>query len=128
MNSEELLRRNNLSNTGPRVKLLSVLADSGYAMSEKEIEVKMNGSCNKTTIYRNLTSLVKKKIVHRIISGEAVRFKLMFNGNDHVHFQCRKCNVIYCLDDIPVQEYKLPEGFKMMEKNFLISGICKRCL
>ena len=101
-------------------------------MTEKEIEVKMKGVCNKTTIYRNLTSLVQKKIVHRILSDEAVRYKLLQNKYDnyseHAHFQCRKCSTTYCMEEIPVQDYKLPDGFKMLEKQLLIMGICKNCL
>ncbi len=130
-NLKKILHDYNLSLTNQRIKLLSVLADSGIAMSEKEIEGKMKGICNKTTIYRNLSSLVQKKIVHRILSDEAVRYKLVHDKNakysEHAHFQCRNCCTTYCLEEIPVQEYKLPEGFKMQENQFLILGICKNC-
>ena len=127
-----LLQDNNLNLTNQRMKLLSILAESGFAMTEKEIENKMKGICNKTTIYRNLTSLVEKKIVHRILSDEAVRYKLLQNNNDkfpgHAHFQCRNCSTTYCMEEIPVQKYKLPEGFQMQENQLLILGICKNCL
>jgi Fur family ferric uptake transcriptional regulator len=131
MNLKKLLQDYNLSLTTHRIKLLSVLAGSGYAMTEKEIEGQMKGTCNKTTIYRNLSSLVQKKIVHRILSDEAVRYKLVQNNNheynEHAHFQCRKCSTTYCMEEIPVQEYELPEGFKMLENQLLILGICKDC-
>ena len=131
MNIKKLLQDYKLSLTNQRIKLLSVLAGSGIAMTEKEIEEQMKGTCNKTTIYRNLTSLVQKKIVHRILSDEAVRYKLIQNIDheyyEHAHFQCRKCSTTYCMEEIPVQEYKLPEGFQMQENQFLILGICKHC-
>jgi Fur family transcriptional regulator, ferric uptake regulator len=127
MNPKQLLQDNNLSYTNQRIKLLTVLSESGFAMTEKEIEDQMNGFCNKTTIYRNLSSMVEKKIVHRILSDEAVRYKLKYNDNEHMHFQCRNCSTIYCLEEIPVQNYMLPEGFKMLENQFLILGICKDC-
>jgi len=130
MDLKKLLRDYHLSLTDQRIKLLSVLAGSGFAMTEKEIEEQMKGTCNKTTIYRNLTSLVKKKIVHRILSDEAIRYKLVQNDldyNEHAHFQCRRCNTTFCMEDIPVQDYKLPEGFRMIENQFLILGICKDC-
>ena len=127
MNPKKLLQANNLSHTNQRIKLLSILAESGYAITEKEIETHMKGFCNKTTIYRNLNALVEKKIVHRIISDEAVRYKLKYNDNEHVHFKCSSCNTTYCLEDVTIQEYKLPEGFKILENQFLIIGICKRC-
>jgi Fur family transcriptional regulator, ferric uptake regulator len=130
MNHKKLLRDSNFSLTNQRIKLLSVLAGSGFAMTEKEIEEQMKGICNKTTIYRNLTSLVHKKIVHRILSHEAIRYKLAQDNheyNEHAHFQCRKCSTTYCMEEIPVQEYRLPEGFKMQENQLLILGICKDC-
>ena len=126
----KLLKDSNLSLTNQRIKLLSVLAGSGIAMTEKEIEEQMKGMCNKTTIYRNLTSLVQKKIVHRILSDEAIRYKLVQNNheyNEHAHFQCRKCSTTFCMENIPVQDYKLPEGFRMLENQLLILGICKDC-
>ena len=130
MDLKKLLQDYNLSLTNQRIKLLSVLAGSGFAMTEKEIEEQMKGTCNKTTIYRNLTSLVRKKIVHRILSDEAIRYKLLQTDheyNEHAHFQCRKCSTTFCMEDIPVQDYKLPEGFRMIENQFLILGICNDC-
>ncbi len=93
----------------------------------------MKGICNRTTIYRNLNSLVEKKIVHRILSEDAVKYKLVAgstgNGKkfDHVHFECKKCNTTFCFEELPVQDYKLPEGFKKLENQFIILGICKDC-
>ena len=127
MDPKKILQANNLSHTNQRIKLLSILAESGNAITEKEIESHMKGYCNKTTIYRNLNSMVEKKILHRIISDEAVRYKLKYNDSEHVHFICRKCDTTYCLEEIAIQKYKLPDGFKMLENQFLIIGICKRC-
>ncbi len=131
MNYQKLLKDYNLSLTNQRIKLLSVLSGFGYAMTEKEIEQQMKGCCNKTTIYRNLASLVEKKIVHRIISEEAIRYKFVNidkqEDYDHVHFQCKNCSTIYCMNEIPVQEYTLPDGFRRLENQFLILGICKSC-
>jgi Fur family transcriptional regulator, ferric uptake regulator len=131
MNPKKLLRDYNLSLTAQRIKLLTILHDSGHALTEKEIEVQMKGNCNKTTIYRNLASLVDKKILHRIISDVAVKYKLIevsaAQNRDHLHFQCKKCSTTFCMYGIPVQEYTLPEGFKILENQFLVLGICKDC-
>lgn len=131
MNLKKLLKDYHLSLTSQRIKILSVLYTSGYAMTEKEIEVQMQGACNKTTIYRNLSSLVEKKILHRIISEDAIRYKLIAGNTgkytEHLHFLCNKCHNVYCMDGIPVQDYTLPDGFKILENQFLILGICKEC-
>jgi Fe2+ or Zn2+ uptake regulation protein len=131
MNLNRIFRDFKLSQTRSRIRLLNILSDSDHAMSEKEIEDLMGGSCNRTTIYRNLSSLVEKKVLHRILSGEAVRYKLIYDNSDryreHIHFQCRECSTTFCLEGIPIQEYSLPEGFKMIENQFLILGICNNC-
>jgi Fur family ferric uptake transcriptional regulator len=115
------------------MELLNVLSSCKQAVSEKEIEVLMNGISNRTTIYRNLNSLVEKNIVHRILSEEAIKYKLV-NGQkekgkrpDHVHFDCKRCNTTFCLEELSVQDFQLPEGFTRLENQFIIVGICKNC-
>lgn len=131
LNYRDILKEYNLSCTKQRLRILSILRNSGHALTEKEIEFQINGACNKTTIYRNLSSLTEKKILHRIISDEAVRYKFIDDGKDpyqdHIHFQCKTCSTTYCMDGIPVQNYSLPDGFKVIENQFLILGICKDC-
>jgi Fur family ferric uptake transcriptional regulator len=133
MNLKEILKNSKLSLTSHRIELLSILSGCEKAISERELEVLMNGICNRTTIYRNLNSMVEKKIVHRIFSEEAVKYKLVAGRTekgkkyDHVHFECKKCNTTFCFEELPVQDYKLPEGFKKLENQFIIIGICKNC-
>ncbi len=130
---KDILKSSKLSLTSHRLELLSILSGCDQAISEKELEVLMNGICNRTTIYRNLNSLVEKNVVHRILSKEAVKYKLITGRTkkgkklDHVHFECKKCNTTFCLEDLPIQDFKLPEGFKKLENQFIIIGICKNC-
>jgi Fur family transcriptional regulator, ferric uptake regulator len=133
MDLKEILKTSNLSLTSQRIEMLNILSGCKQAISERELEALMHGSCNRTTIYRNLSSLVEKKIVHRILSGEAVKYKLVAGKKesgkkpDHVHFECTNCNSTYCLEELPVQDFELPAGFKKTENQFLIFGICKNC-
>lgn len=133
MNHQEILKSSKLSLTIHRIELLNILSGCNQAISEKELELLMNGNCNRTTIYRNLNSLVEKKIVHRILSGEAVKYKLIarkkenMRNFDHVHFDCKTCNTTYCLEDLAIQDFKLPEGFTKTENQFIIFGVCKNC-
>jgi Fur family ferric uptake transcriptional regulator len=133
MDHKEVLKSSNLSLTSHRIELLSVLEGCEKAISEKELEQLLTGNCNRTTIYRNLNSLVKKNIVHRILSGDAVKYKMVSTKKesgkklDHVHFDCKTCNTTFCLEDLAIQDYKLPEGFTKLENQFIILGICKNC-
>ncbi len=133
MDHKKILKSINLSLTSHRVGLLNILEGCEQAITEKDLEILMNGSCNRTTIYRNLNFLVEKKIVHRILSGEAVKYKLVKDSGeddrspDHVHFECKACNTTFCFEEISVQNFKLPEGFTRIENQFIILGICKNC-
>jgi len=133
MNYQEILKSSKLSLTSHRMRLLRVLSECKQAISEKELEVLMNGNCNRTTIYRNLNSLVEKKIVHRILSGEAVKYKLIAGSDavkksDHVHFECNICNTTFCFEELTVQDFPLSVGFTKLENQFIIIGICKNCI
>jgi Fur family ferric uptake transcriptional regulator len=128
----ELLKDYGLSRTEGRLSLLQALFEADIPMSEKEIERIMPDKINRTTIYRNLNSLSEKGIIQRILSDEAIKYKLNLkhlqnNEQEHVHFQCRLCNRVICMEELKVQEYKLPEGYDKIENQFLIVGICKDC-
>ena len=133
MNHSDLLKNRNLSLTPHRIELLRILSGCSKAVSEKDIEVLMKGSCNRTTIYRNLNSLVNKKIVHRVLSGDAVKYKLIAAANDmesridHIHFDCNICNTTYCFEQFTIKDFELPQGFTKLENQFIIFGICKNC-
>ena len=133
MDHKIVLKRNKLSLTTHRIELLNVLSGCKRAVTEKELEILMKGNCNRTTIYRNLNSLVEKNIVHRILSEEAVKFKLVSGKPafgkkaDHLHFECKECNNTFCFEELLVEDFKLPEGFTKIENQFIILGICKNC-
>jgi Fur family ferric uptake transcriptional regulator len=133
MDHKQILKSGRLSLTTHRIDLLNILSGCDQAISERELELRMNGTCNRTTIYRNLNSLVEKKIVHRILSKDAIKYKFVAGKpedgqlTDHVHFECRRCNTTFCLEDLSVQDYKLPEGFTKQENQFIIFGMCKNC-
>jgi Fur family ferric uptake transcriptional regulator len=128
----ELLKEFRLSRTESRLSLLQTLHGADIPMSEKEIEGQMPEKYNRTTIYRNLNSLTEKGIIQRILSDEAIKYKLNLNHlqsdeQEHIHFQCRRCNRVICMEELKIQEYELPEGFDKIENQFLIVGICKDC-
>lgn len=128
----DLLKEFRLSRTESRLSLLHTLYEAEIPMSEKEIEEQMPEKCNRTTIYRNLNSLSEKGIIQRILSDDAVKYKLnvnhlLNNEQEHIHFQCRNCNRVICMEELKVQDYKLPEGYDKIENQFLIVGICKDC-
>lgn len=128
----ELLKEYGLSRTESRISLLETLYKADIPMSEKEIENLIPGKFNRTTIYRNLNSLTKRGIIQRILSDDAVKFKLSLshlynNEQEHIHFQCSSCNRVICMEELKIHDYSLPEGYNKIENQFLIVGICKEC-
>jgi Fur family ferric uptake transcriptional regulator len=133
MEARKLLKSYRLSLTKSRLMLLEVLENSALPLSERDIEEEMGRACDRTTIYRNLGTLVEKGLVQRILSDNSVKYKLLCDSgrekkmHDHVHFQCRICNRVVCLEDLKVRDYDLPKGYLKIENQFLIVGICKDC-
>ncbi|MFW5820463.1 MAG: Fur family transcriptional regulator [Bacteroidota bacterium] len=133
MDFRKLLKEHNFSLTEGRIQLMETLSAADCPLSEKEIEILLPAAINKTTIYRNLSSLSEKGLVQKIISGDSFKYKLNSSyihknhNNEHIHFQCSRCNRVICMEDLKVKEYTLPKGYDKIENQFLIIGICKDC-
>lgn len=132
-NVSEILKSENLSLTGSRKLMLEILNKAERPLSGKEIEGLMMGNCNRTTIYRNLNNFYDKGILQRVLSNDCIKYKLVAENDghkrkpDHIHFKCRSCNRLICLESIPIKDFILPDGYTRIENQFLIFGICKDC-
>lgn len=134
MDAREILKAFGLSTTRNRVNIIHTLQNSGSPLSGREIGNKLSEKCDKSTVHRTLNSLFEKRIVQRIIIDHEVKYALKLNeasGNghnkDHIHFKCSQCDKLFCLTDIPIHDYELPEGFTRDENQFLVIGKCKSC-
>jgi len=122
------LAENNLSKTTGRVNILNILLNSISALSEREIQEKLEGICDRATIYRTLKLFVRSGIIHPIATeGMVTRYILKKEPEEHVHFKCVDCGSIVCLPEVQIREYPLPSGFSKKEASLLITGICKGC-
>lgn len=123
-----LLSNNQLSKTAGRLNILGILLDSPVALSEKDIQEKLQGICDRATIYRTLKLFVKSGIIHPIATESMItRYILKKEPVEHLHFKCEDCGSIICLPDIQINDYKLPQGFQKKEASVLITGICNVC-
>lgn len=134
MEASDLLQKNGLSRTRNRLNILDVLSHAPKPLSVKEIGGLITVHCDKSTVHRTLNSLFDKQIVQRIIVDHEVKYALgkKYNGKkghkgDHVHFKCSACDTLFCLEEIEVMDYTLPEGFVKEENQFLVIGRCSRC-
>jgi Fur family transcriptional regulator, ferric uptake regulator len=128
MSAKEILKQYQLSKTSGRLDILNVFLLSATALSEKDLQVKTVGVCDRATIYRTLKLFVKSGIIHPIATESMVtRYILKKGPVDHLHFKCEGCGSIICLPDIRINDYNLPNGFKKKEASLLITGICNVC-
>lgn len=132
---EELLRKNNLSITESRKKILQLFFDETGALAHRNIEKGAGEKFDRVTIYRTLQTFVDKGIIHSIPSVDnAVRYALCkdecmegLHRDRHIHFICNSCNNTFCLDDVVTPEIKLPKGYNAGHVEVVVEGICKNC-
>ncbi len=132
---EDLLKRNSLSLTDSRKKILGLFLDAHGALSHGVIEKTMGETMDRVTIYRTLQVFVEKGIIHTIPTNDnSIRYALCkdeceggHHHDHHVHFVCTKCGTTTCLDDVLVPEVKLPKGFKPNLSEMVVSGKCDNC-
>ncbi len=131
----DILKRNQLSVTGSRKKILDIFLTNNGALAHHDIEEKTGEKFDRVTIYRTLQTFVEKGIIHTIPTADnSVLYALCkdecttgYHHDNHVHFVCDNCNVTYCLDDVVTPEVKLPKTFKPKVIEVLVSGVCGNC-
>ena len=133
---EDILRRNQLSITDSRKKILELFQANNGALAHNDIEKKTDEKFDRVTIYRTLQTFLEKGIIHTIPTADnSILYALCKDGcsstghhhDDHVHFICDRCNVTYCLAAVVTPEVKLPQGFKPKVIDVVVTGICKNC-
>src|SRR5688572_16120972 len=130
----DVLRRNNLSITESRRKILSLFLDTPDALTHGDIERKAGEKFDRVTVYRTLQTFVEKGIIHTIPTADnTVLYALCkdctegHHHDDHVHFICSNCGTTICLDDVVSPRIDLPAGYQAESTQVVINGVCKKC-
>ena len=132
---EDMLKRNQLSVTGSRKKILHLFFEQEGALAHGDIEKKAGEKFDRVTIYRTLQVFVGKGIIHTIPTADnSIRYALCkddcsagHHHDHHVHFICNNCGNTYCLDDVVTPDIKLPRGYSATHVEVLAEGICRNC-
>ena len=132
---KDILKRNSLSVTGSREKILSLFLSQQGALAHGDIEKKAGEKFDRVTVYRTLQTFVEKGIIHTIPTTDtSVRYALCKDNcseghhhDNHIHFICIKCGSTLCLPDVTIPEVRLPKGFTPGETEVVVKGICKDC-
>ena len=132
---KEILKRNNLSVTGSREKILSLFLSQPGALAHGDIEKRAGEKFDRVTVYRTLQTFVEKGIIHAIPTADnSIRYALCkddcsegHHHDHHIHFVCTNCGNTYCLDDVVTPEVRLPKGYVSSHIEVVVDGVCKAC-
>jgi Fur family ferric uptake transcriptional regulator len=132
---KDILKRNNLSFTGSREKILSLFFRQQGALAHGDIEKRAGEKFDRVTVYRTLQTFVEKGIIHAIpTSDNSIRYALCkdhcgegHHHDHHIHFVCTHCQNTFCLDDVVTPEIRLPKGYVSAQIEVVVEGLCKTC-
>ena len=131
----DILKKNRLSVTAGRKKILELFLNSPGALAHADIEKNTDAAFDRVTVYRTLQTFVDKGIIHNIpTTDNSILYALCKDNceeghhhDNHVHFICEKCSKTICLDDVTIPEVKLPKGFRLNHTEMVVNGICDDC-
>ena len=131
----DLLKQHGIRQTRSRLDILGQFASREHALSQPDLEKALGASYDRVTIYRTLTLYLKKGLLHQVLDDTgAMKYALCKSvcgidnhHHDHVHFKCDQCGQTMCLNEVHIPAISLPNGFRVREKNLLMTGVCGNC-
>ena len=132
---KDILRRNQLSVTASRGKILDLFLTNTKALAHADIEHKAGEKFDRVTVYRTLQTFVDKGILHTIPTVDNnIKYALCKNDcfeghhhDNHYHFICSVCGKTECLEDFVIPSVKLPRDYTATNVEIVVNGICSAC-
>ena len=119
--------------TANRILVMKTLMGEQNPQSLSNLERKMV-SMDKSSIFRTLSLFLEHDVVHAFEDGRGVlcyelcEEKGACDHHDgHIHFYCESCQRSFCMEDIHIPSFELPEGFYPHSISFVIKGECPDC-
>ena len=136
MNSQDMISRlesKGIRPTANRILVMKTLMGEQNPQSLSNLERKMV-SMDTSSIFRTLTLFLEHDVVHAFEDGRGVlcyelcEEKGACDHHDgHIHFYCESCQRSFCMEDIHIPSFELPEGFYPHSISFVIKGECPDC-
>jgi Fur family ferric uptake transcriptional regulator len=131
---EDFLIQKQVKPTAMRLLVYQFLEKQSVATSLTDIELAFD-KVERTTIYRTLKTFENNGLVHKIDDGSGIaKFALCEDQCNcdvetdlHLHFHCTNCNETICLTEQKIPHINLPQGFKAIDANLVVKGICNKC-
>ena len=136
MNSQDMISRlesKGIRPTANRILVMKTLMGEQNPQSLSNLERKMV-SMDKSSIFRTLTLFLEHDVVHAfedargVLCYELCEEKGACDHHDgHIHFYCKSCQRSFCMENIHIPSFELPEGFYPHSISFVIKGECPDC-
>lgn len=133
-NPEDFLRDKGIRPTELRKEVLRILFEAGRPLSWKDTFTRFTEKrVNKVSLYRTLSLLEEKGLVHRILGTDGAWHYCahIIEGKkcpgNHPHFLCLACGRMICLNDQALPTVQVPEGCVVEGKQLLAYGHCPSC-
>ena len=130
---EQTLKDARLSNTKPRRLVFEALLDSHHEpLTMPELQSKICGQVDRSSIYRAVESLESIGIIHRLHIGWKYKLELSdtFHGHHH-HITCMLCGRTQALEDNHIEETLVAtastHGFILTDHQLDMRGLCVEC-
>ena len=120
---DELFKKNKLKVTKQRKEIVNIINDLDSAATINNILKKAN--MDKSTVYRIIDILIKNNILIKQINYNNDDYYILKEKHRH-YIKCVKCNKVSKLDKCPFDNESI-DGFKIINHNVEIEGICKDC-
>lgn len=113
--------------------ILEIFESNSNAISVVDLIEQLQGSMNKTTIYRILERLDQDAVLHSFLGQDGVKWyakchecKANHHNDVHPHFQCDSCGITECLEVEVMVPQSTPHNIKSAQ--VLYTGVCDKCL
>jgi Fe2+ or Zn2+ uptake regulation protein len=133
-NFEELTKQMEAKGIKPslqRLLLLNYMQNCHEHPTVEKIYADLSGqghALSKATVYNTLTLFVQKGLL-RIVQLDHNEARYDILTDDHAHFICQKCGMIY---DVPVDFDQLHLRFEdagsISQRDIFYRGVCRRCM
>lgn len=136
MESKDIIQKlesKGIKPTANRILVMKALAGASTPLSLSNIE-KLMVSMDKSSIFRVLTLFLEHDAVHAFEDGRGIlNYELCEEDgkcdhhDGHIHFYCESCQRSFCMEDIHIPSFELPEGFFPHSISFVVKGECPEC-
>ena len=120
---EDIFKKKKLKVTKQRREIIDIINNLDYDATINNIVKKAN--MDKSTVYRIIDVLIKNNILIKQINYNNDGYYILKEKHRH-YIKCVKCNKVRELEKCPFDNSNI-NGFKIVNHNVEIEGICKEC-